>query len=87
MPILPSGLNKVRLVSHHDAALSRCQPLYGVNVPVMSFRMHEWDIHIVCRGTDDASGAGGTATAHDPPYHAGRVLAGSAIAIHGGFMR
>jgi hypothetical protein len=25
----------------------------------MSFQLHEWDIHIVCSGTDDASGVGG----------------------------
>jgi hypothetical protein len=31
----------------------------------MSLELHEWDIHIVCRGADDASGAGGAA-AHDP---------------------
>jgi hypothetical protein len=36
----------------------------------MSLELHEWDIHIECRGTDDASGAGGTA-AHVPPRHAG----------------
>ena len=35
----------------------------------MSFQLHEWDIHIVCRGTDDAGGAGGAA-AHDPPHQA-----------------
>ena len=29
--------------------------LYGVDVPAMSLQLHEWDIHIVCRGTDDAS--------------------------------
>jgi hypothetical protein len=33
---------------------------YGVDVPATPFHLHEWDIHIVCRGTDDASGAGGT---------------------------
>jgi hypothetical protein len=27
----------------------------------MSFQLHERDIHIVCRGTDDVSGAGGAA--------------------------
>jgi hypothetical protein len=32
----------------------------------MSLELHEWDIHIVCRGTDDASGAAGAA-ADDPP--------------------
>src|SRR5690348_9971345 len=41
-----------------DAA-SGCS--YGVDVPATSFQLHEWDIHIVCRGTDDASGAGDTA--------------------------
>ena len=25
----------------------------------MSSQLHEWDIHIVCRGTDVAGGAGG----------------------------
>ena len=51
----------------------------------MSSQLHEWDIHIVCRGTDDASGAGDTA-AHDPPRQAapgwvgwGRLLAGAAF--------
>jgi hypothetical protein len=34
-----------------------------VDVPATSFQLHEWDIHIVCRGTDDASGAGDTAAA------------------------
>ena len=33
--------------------------LYGVDVPAMSFQLHEWDIHIVCRGADDADGASG----------------------------
>jgi anti-anti-sigma factor len=33
----------------------------------MPFQLHECDIHIVCRGTDDASGArGAAAAAHDP---------------------
>jgi hypothetical protein len=36
----------------------------------MLFQLHEWDIHIVCRGADDASGAGGEAT-DDPPRQAG----------------
>jgi hypothetical protein len=27
---------------------------YGVNVPAMSFQLHEWDIHAVCFGTGDA---------------------------------
>jgi hypothetical protein len=27
----------------------------------MLLQLHEWDIHIVCRGADDASGADGTA--------------------------
>src|SRR5690349_1380856 len=40
---------------------------YGVDVPAMLFQLHEWDIHIVCRYTDDASGAGGEA-ADDPPH-------------------
>ena len=35
----------------------------------MSLELHEWDIHIVCRGRDDASGAGGAA-ANDPPHQA-----------------
>ena len=43
---------------------------YGVDVPATSFHLHEWDIHIVCRGTDDASGAGGTAAADEPPGQA-----------------
>jgi hypothetical protein len=34
--------------------------LYGVDVSAMLFQLHEWDIHIVCRGADDAGGAGGT---------------------------
>jgi hypothetical protein len=34
----------------------------------MSLQLHEWDIHIVCFGTDDANGAGGAA-AYDPPRH------------------
>jgi hypothetical protein len=38
----------------------------GVDVPAMLFQLHEWDIHIVCRGADDAGGAGGAA-ADDPP--------------------
>jgi hypothetical protein len=25
-----------------------------VNVPAMSFQLHEWDIHIVCSGTGGA---------------------------------
>jgi hypothetical protein len=38
----------------------------------MSFQLHEWDIHIECRGADDASGAAGAAAAaHDPPHQAG----------------
>jgi hypothetical protein len=36
----------------------------------MSLELHEWDIHIVSRGTDDASGAAGAA-ADDPPHQAG----------------
>jgi hypothetical protein len=36
----------------------------------MLFQLHEWDIHIVRRGADDASGAGGTAAANDPPHQA-----------------
>jgi hypothetical protein len=36
----------------------------------MLFQLHEWDIHIECRGTDDASEAGGT-SADDPPHQAG----------------
>jgi hypothetical protein len=36
----------------------------------MSLELHEWDIHIVCRGTDDASGACGAA-ADNPRHHAG----------------
>jgi hypothetical protein len=35
----------------------------------MSFQLHEWDIHIVCRGADDAGGAG-EAAAHVPPRNA-----------------
>jgi hypothetical protein len=31
----------------------------------MLFQLHEWDIHIVCRGADDAGGAG-DAAADDP---------------------
>ena len=41
--------------------------LYDVDVPSMLFHRHEWGIHIVCRGADDASGAGGTAAADDQP--------------------
>jgi hypothetical protein len=32
----------------------------------MSFQLHEWDIHIVCCGTDDAGGAGGAAAGDQP---------------------
>ena len=42
----------------------------------MSSQLHECDIHTVCRGADDASGAGDTA-AHDPPRQAG--LAGAPL--------
>ena len=45
--------------------------LYGVDVSAMLFQLHEWDIHIVRRGTDDAGGAGGTGAADDPPHQAG----------------
>jgi hypothetical protein len=31
----------------------------------MLFQLHEWDIHIVCRGADDASNAGDASDA-DP---------------------
>jgi hypothetical protein len=27
---------------------------YGVNVPAMSFQLHEWDIHALCFGRGDA---------------------------------
>ena len=54
-----------RVVSHPLPRRS-----YGVDVPATSFHLHEWDIHIVCRGTDDASGAGGTAAADEPPGQA-----------------
>jgi len=27
---------------------------YGVDVPFMSFQLHEWGIHIVCLGTGGA---------------------------------
>src|SRR5690348_4313660 len=47
---------------------------YGVDVPATSFQLHGWDIHIVCRGTDDASGAGGTAAADEPPGQAAGYL-------------
>jgi hypothetical protein len=44
-----------------------------VNVPAMSFQLHEWDIHIICRGTDGADGAGGgTAAGADVPPQSGR---------------
>jgi hypothetical protein len=46
--------------------------LYGVDVPAMSFQLHEWDIHIVRRGAGDASGAGG-AGVDDPPDQAGNL--------------
>jgi hypothetical protein len=36
----------------------------------MLFQLHEWDIHIVCRGAGGAGGAGGAA-ADDPPRQAG----------------
>jgi hypothetical protein len=38
----------------------------------MSLELHEWDIHIVSFGADDASGAG-DAAAHDPPRNAPRL--------------
>jgi AcrR family transcriptional regulator len=37
----------------------RVHPLYGVDVPAMLFQLHEWDIHIVCRGADDVGRTGG----------------------------
>ena len=36
----------------------------------MSLQLHEWDIHIVCRGANGASGAGGAAE-DDPPRQPG----------------
>jgi hypothetical protein len=42
---------------------------YGVDVPAMSFQLHEWDIHIVCRDADDVGGTG-SAAADDPPRQA-----------------
>jgi hypothetical protein len=41
-----------------------------MSLELLSLELHEWDIHIVCFGTDGASGAGGAA-AHDPPRQAG----------------
>jgi hypothetical protein len=61
-----------------DPAWDRCPGRsYGVDVPAMSLELlslelHEWDIHIVCCGTDGASGAGGAA-ADDPPHQACNV--------------
>jgi hypothetical protein len=45
----------------------------------MLFQLHEWDIHIVCRGADDASGAGGAA-ALDPPRHAASAVITARVA-------
>src|SRR4029077_18311624 len=52
----------------HDAAITGGS--YGVDVPAMSYQLHEWDIHIVCRGADDAGGAG-DAAAHNPQHQDG----------------
>src|SRR5690242_19939852 len=59
---LPSGLGIGGVIAVAavvpDPARSRCPGrLYGVDVPAMSLELHEWDIHIVCFGTDGAASA------------------------------
>ena len=47
----------------------------------MSSQLHEWDIHIVCRGAADASGADGTA-ADDPRMVVRKWVFGTADEWH-----
>jgi hypothetical protein len=46
----------------------------------MITQLHEWDIHIVCRGADDASGAGGAA-ADGPPRQAEQIATSAGMGI------
>jgi hypothetical protein len=76
MALRPTGLvvrDKPQVMRRSGPAAAAPRRLYGVDVPAMSFQLHEWDIHIVCCGTDDASGASGTAAADDPLRQAGNV--------------